>query len=304
LAAPSAVSIVVVTYQSARFIDRCLESIEQHAELPTETIVVDNGSEDGTSDIVRSHPEIRFLPERTNRGFTAAVNLGAAEARAPYMLLLNPDAELLPDALPTLHERMEKEPRLAACGPSFIYPDGSPQDGAFTYPTLLMTWLEFFPRPGRLLHTKWNGRVSSPDGHPIPIDYPLGACVLIRRAAWADVGGLDEGFFMYCEEVDWCMRAKRRGWRVELVPRATVKHYSGGSAELNPRSIVHLYASRRRLHRKHRGPLFRFFAALITRIGLVRERARLRTLIAHSAAPDNAAERLAAINRVLRGASA
>ena len=295
---------MIVTYQSAAFIERCLDSIAAHSALPTETIVVDNGSSDGTADIVAGRTDVQLVAQSTNRGFTAGVNVGAARSHAPYILLFNPDAELLPGALPTLHQQMEHRPRVAAAGPAFVYPDGTPQEGAFAYPSLLMTWLEFFPRPGRLIHTRWNGRIHSEDGQPVSIDYPLGACMLIRRAAWDDVGGYDEGFFMYCEEVDWCMRAKRRGWRVEHVPGATVKHYSGGSAQLNPDSFVHLYASRRRLHRKHRGRLFRLLTAFITRLGLIRERQRLRTQLGDPGEPDpNAARRIDAIDRVLRGAS-
>ncbi len=297
------ISIVIVTYQSAAFIVPCLDSIAAHADLPIETIVVDNNSTDGTRDLIAPRTDVRLLPLNSNRGFAAGVNAGAALAKAPYLLLFNPDAQLLPGALPTLHAHMERSPLIGACGPRFVFPDGSPQDGAFAYPTLLMAWLEFFPRPARLMHTRWNGRLHAQTDQPIAIDHPLGACMLIRRKAWDAVGGLDEGFFMYCEEVDWCMRAKSRGWDIDHVPRARVTHVSGASALTNPDSLVYLYRSRRRLHRKHRGPAFRFFAALITQLGLLRERQRLRE--AHLKRPDIAtARRLEAIERVLRGASA
>lgn len=256
--------------------------------------MVDNDSTDGTRERLSSRADLTWIPLDSNRGFTAGVNLGAQRATAPFLLFLNPDAELTAGALPRLHAHLVADPLVAAAGPRFVYPDGSPQDGAFAYPSLLMTWLEFFHRPGRLLHTRWNGRLDARDDRPVSIDYPLGACMLIRRAAWNDVGGFDEGFFMYCEEVDWCMRAKRRGWRIDQVPTATVVHHGGASAQQNPDSLVYLYTSRRRLHHKHRGPLFRFLAELITRVGLRRER---RRLLADAA--SSAEHRVAAIDRVL-----
>ena len=298
------VSILIVTYQSAELIDACLDSIKVHAGLPTETILVDNGSTDGTFERLQERQDVRVLAMGSNFGFTAAVNTAAARASAPYLLLFNPDAELLLDALPRLHRHLEMHHRVAAVGPRLVYPDGTSQDSAFAYPSLLMTWLEYFPRPGRLIHTRWNGRISAPDDRAVTIDYPLGACILVRRAAWEDVGGLDEGFFMYCEEIDWCMRAKRRGWTIEHVPTATVVHHGGASARQNPDSLLHLYASRRRLHRKHRGPAFRFLAALITRLGLVRERHRLRQYVQSNALDPYAQRRIEAIDRVLHGALA
>jgi GT2 family glycosyltransferase len=296
------VSVVVVTYQSEAFVDSCLRSIEMNAGVPVQTILVDNGSTDQTLARAAAHPDVDTIPLGANRGFSAATNVGAAGATAPNLLLLNPDAQLLPEALPTLVARLEASPHTAAVGPRFIYPDGREQDGAFTYPSLLMTWLEFFPRPARLLHTRWNGRLGSPD-RPIEIGHPLGACMLIRRAAWDAVGGLDEGFFMYCEEVDWCMRAKRRGWKIEHVPAAVVVHYGGGSSELNADSLLYLYASRRRLHRKHRSALFRLLAATITRAGLHSERRRLERRRAIE--PEGRIQRrIDAIDQVLRSALA
>src|SRR5207244_3798507 len=105
---------------------------------------------------------------------------------------------------------------------------------------------------------------------------PLGACMLVRRSAWEEIGPFDEGFFMYCEEVDWCMRAARNGWTISHVPAALVVHQGGASAAAVPGpSLVHLYASRRRLHRKHRPWWFRTLARWITCLGLAQEQRRL-----------------------------
>lgn len=302
LGEPRSVSIVTVTYQSEGYIGPCLRSVYEHAGAPFEAIVVDNASSDATRRIVaHDFPEVRLVAMDQNRWYTAGANAGAALASGDYLLFLNPDAELTEGALRRLLAYLESESTAAVAGPRLVFPDGSPQASAFTYPSLLMTWLESFPHPGRLLDTRFNGRLSSSDGRPISIDHPLGACMLVRRAAWEEVGPFDEGFVHYCEEVDWCMRAKRRGWGISHVPTAAVVHHGGASTAAAPGvSLEHLYASRERLHTKHRGPIFQMAARFIARLGLAQERRRLRS----AAASDGAAARLAAIERVLSRARA
>ena len=124
--------------------------------------------------------------------------------------------------------------------------------------------------------------------------------MLVRRAAWERVGPFDEGFVHYCEEVDWCMRAKRAGWSVSLVPGAVVSHRGGASAAAVPgASVERLYASRKRLHAKHRGRLFQLAAHGITHLGLNQERRRLRRNLAANDQDAAAGDRLAAIDRTL-----
>jgi GT2 family glycosyltransferase len=297
------VSIIIVSYQSRETIGACLASVAAHAGVSVETIMVDNASSDGAPGLVQDcFPCVRVLQEARNRGFAAACNRGARLATAPYLLFLNPDAELRPGALSSLEQHLAGSPRVAAAGPRFVYPDGREQDSAFTYPSLLMTWLEFFPRPGRLLHTRLNGRITSPDGAPVAVDHPLGACMLVRRSAWDEVGPFDERFFLYCEEVDWCMRAKDRGWTIAHVPAATVVHHGGiSSASASAASLAHLYRSRQLLHAKHRSRGFQLAARCITRLGLTQERRRLRRLQAASATPESeVAARLDGVERALQ----
>ena len=124
--------------------------------------------------------------------------------------------------------------------------------------------------------------------------------MLVRRAAWEDVGPFDEGFVHYCEEVDWCMRAKARGWHVAHVPSATVIHRGAAStAAAVGASLNHLYDSRARLHRKHRSHAFRLAARFITRLGLAMERRRLQRRLQQSGSASDTAERLAAIETLL-----
>lgn len=290
---------IIVTFNSEASIGPCLRSVQAHALEQTEIVVVDNASNDASADIVRRiapHARLHLLP--TNRGFAVAANLGVRDAGGRYLLFLNPDAELAEGALPALVGHLEDNPAVAAAGPRLVHPDGSPQDAAFTYPSLLMTWLEFFPRPARLLGGRLNGRLVSRDGRPVAVDHPLGACMLVRRSAWEQVGPLDERFFLYCEEVDWCMRARQAGWTVSHVPAAHVRHQGGASAASAPGpSLVHLYRSRLRLHRKHRPPWFRAVARFITCVGLAQERRRLLQGGDHGSVAD---ERLAALERAMR----
>jgi N-acetylglucosaminyl-diphospho-decaprenol L-rhamnosyltransferase len=295
------VSVVVVTYQSERYIGPCLSSVYQHAEVSFEAVVVDNASTDQTRRIVADQfRETALIALDENHWYTAAANTGAARTRGDYVLFLNPDAELTPLALPLLLDHLQREAEVAAAGPRLVSPDGEAQPSAFTYPSLMMTWLEFFPHPGRLLDSRVNGRLASLDGQPIAIDHPLGACMLVRRAAWEDVGPFDEHLVHYCEEVDWCMRAQKQGWRIAHVPRAVVVHHGGASTATAPgRSLEQLYQSRERLHRKHRGPAFRAAARFITTLGLRQERRRLRRRMLAGNVSDGTRERLAAIERVL-----
>ena len=300
------VSVIVVTYESADYIEACLRSIEADASIACETIVVDNASTDDTTQVIGGRfPGVTLIPLGETLWYTAAANLGAARARGRHILFLNPDAELTAGALPALVHHLDDHPRVAAAGPRLRFPDGTPQDAAFTYPSLLMTWLEFFPHPGRFLHSRINGRLSTRDDQPLSIDHPLGACMLVRRAAWQEVEPFDEGFVQYCEEVDWCMRARRRGWTISLVPTAVVIHHGGASTAAAPGpSLERLYASRERLHAKHRGPLFRIAARFITRLGLGQERRRWRRRLRSGDGNDGAAERIAAIERTLDRARA
>jgi N-acetylglucosaminyl-diphospho-decaprenol L-rhamnosyltransferase len=295
-----AITAVIVTFQSEDWIGRCLTSLFLPPLAPAEVIVVDNASTDRTVDIVRaSTHSTRLLTMDRNRGFAAAANAGASVASGEFLLFFNPDAEMLPGSLDALAQYMNRHPEAAVAGPRFVAPDGSPQDGAFSYPTLLMTWLEFFHRPARLLNTRWNGRLTSSDGHPILVDHPLGACMLVRKTAWSEAGPLDERFFLYCEEVDWCMRARKHGWVITHVPSAVVAHQGGASAAAaRAESLAHLYASRRYLHRKHRPPLYRVADAFITHLGLAHERKRLIRILAKDPSDDNA-ERLRGIELAL-----
>ena len=187
-----------------------------------------------------------------NLGYAGGVNAAAGAAHGDALLVLNSDARLEPAALPLLLDCLDQRPGAAMVGPALKYPDGRPQASAFRFPGLLQVALDLYPVP-RLMDTALNGRIWATT--PRRIDHPLGACMLIRRAAWEDVGPLDEGYFMYMEEIDWCRRARARGWEIWHQPAAVAIHHSGSSTRQQPRAMFQqLWRSRLRYYSRFHTP--------------------------------------------------
>ncbi len=291
---PPDVSVVIVSYNTRDLLRACLrsvvanpshllyreDSVGTHSDVVCcEVFVVDNASSDSSAAMVREEfPQVHLVESPRNLGFAAATNVGLRQAMGRYLLLLNPDAELLGDALPAMVRFLDSHPRVAAVGPRLIYADGRRQHSAFRFPTLAQVLMDLFPLHGRLLDSRLNGRYP-PATRPHPIDHPLGACMLISREALVDVGLLDEGFFMYCEEVDWCLRARKKGWEVYHIPEALAVHHAGQSTgQRRNAMLVQLYASRLRLYRKHYSRLFLVVASVLTRLGMWAEMRRARRL--------------------------
>lgn len=249
--------------------------------LSCEVIVVDNASTDGSADMVEAEfPGVRSIRSERNLGFARATNIGLELSRGELLLLLNPDTRVLGDALVLMSEFLESHPAAGCAGPSLVYQDGRPQHAAFHLPNLWMSFLDFFPLNHRFLNSSLNGRYSMPaDGEPFEVGHPLGAAMMIRRDALEHVGVLDERFFMYCEEVDWCIRAWKAGWGVFQVPRAKIVHHSGqSSAQFREAMLVELHRSRYILFKKHYSPAFVHAHRTITRAGLEKETLRSRVL--------------------------
>ncbi|GAB4190765.1 MAG: glycosyltransferase family 2 protein [Roseiflexaceae bacterium] len=261
----TAIGIVIVSYNTCALLRDCLASLRGCA-LPLRTVVVDNASRDGSAAMVRAQfPEAELLALAENAGFARGTNIGIQHlldmGPAPdYLLMLNPDTVVHPGAIETLAAFLDAHPRVGAVGPRLLNPDGSTQAAAFRFPTLMMTVLDLFPPgealPGRLYNSWWHGRYPQERGDaPFPIDHPLGACILTRRSVLEQVGLLDEGFFMYAEEVDWCFRVRQASWSIWQTPAARVTHVGGAStSQFRARMLVALYHSRLRFFRKHYPP--------------------------------------------------
>jgi GT2 family glycosyltransferase len=260
-------SVVVVNWNVRDLLWRCLKSVvsgqwtvvsTNHQPLTIEIIVVDNASTDGSVEMVRTEfPNVTLIANPSNTGFSAANNLGIATAQGRYVLLLNPDTEVLDQALTTLVGYMDAHPDAGIVGPQLLHPDGTVQSSRRRFPNLATlflesTWLERWAPPGLLRRYYF---LDQPDRVTLDVDWVTGAAMLARKETIQQVGGIDEGFFMYSEEMDWCRRVKAAGWRVVYHPAAQIIHYMGKSSEQAvPARHVNFQRSKIRYTHKHHGP--------------------------------------------------
>ena len=243
------VSAVIVTYNALPWLERCLESVRG-----VETVVVDNGSTDGTVALARERfPEARVV-EQENRGLAAGWNAGLERTSGGYVLFLNSDAWLADGTLQRLVEFADTHPEAAVVGPRLRYPDGRLQRSVRGFPTLWRLATEYFflrklaPR-SRALNSFYGGRFDHDEVREV--DFLLGACLLVRRAAVDDVGAADDSFFLFSEEVDWCYRFRRAGWKVLFFPGAEAFHVGGASH--GGRMYTEQLRGHLRFFAKHRG---------------------------------------------------
>jgi GT2 family glycosyltransferase len=248
-------TIVVVNYRARDYVLACLTSLEAAPpDCAYRVVLVDNSPGDGTVEAVRARfPQVEAVTNAQNMGFARACNQALRATTSPYVLLLNPDTEVRPGALTTLLAAMRANPRVAAVGPRLVYPDGRYQHSAFRRPDLTQAFLGFFELVP--LDSRWNGRYPLPRSDtPRPVEHLLGACLLLRHEALRAVGLLDERFFIYFEETDWCTRAARAGWLLWQVPAATVVHHGGGTTRQVAEAMsLEFHRSQAWYYRKHYG---------------------------------------------------
>ena len=247
--------IVIVSYRNRDLLARCLRSLELHrAGVATTVQVVDNASGDGTRELVsRDFPDVQLHANDRNLGFAAASNLGIRAGGAPYVLLLNPDTVVEPGCLDRLLAVMDEHPEVGISGPRLVREDGEPDHAAKrSFPTPLSA-LGYFSGLARLRGGE--GRLAeykAPDIDRGPVDAVNGAFMLIRRAALEQVGDLDEGYWMYMEDLDLCYRFSRAGWTVWFEPSAEATHVKGGSSGIRgPRLVYAFHYGMYRFYRKH-----------------------------------------------------
>ena len=223
----SRVACVVVTYDALPWIEQCLASV-----AGSQTIVVDNGSSDGTPDAVRKRfPGVRVVEEE-NRGLAAGWNRGIAETDAEHVLVLNADAWLVEDALARLVEVADRHPRAAAVGPRLLDPDGSLQRSVRGFPTAWRLATEYLYlrklAPGSRALNAFYGAGFDHESERA-VEWVMGACFLLRRSAYDEVGPFDERYFLFSEEVDWMRRATDARWNVLFTPTARCVHVGGAA---------------------------------------------------------------------------
>jgi N-acetylglucosaminyl-diphospho-decaprenol L-rhamnosyltransferase len=250
------VSVIILSWNTRDLLAACLRSVYQTTrDLNLEIIVVDNGSKDDSCEMVRREfPWVRLIENNENVGFARANNQAARAAQGQYIFLLNSDAELQTDSLQIMLALAKKEPKTGIVGAHLLNPDGSFQASHTPFPTL---WHEFLILTGlgRAFYGRWfPSRGPELAKGAQPVDYVEGAALLIRRDIYLQHNGLDEGYFMYAEEVDLCYSFRKTGWQVWYHPEARILHHGGGSS-LNRRTQREgdLYRSRIRFFRKHYG---------------------------------------------------
>lgn len=285
---PLDLAVIIVTWNVRTLVSAALESLLSdlaQSGLSAGVWVVDSASSDGTVEYIqRNFPTVHVIAETDNRGFGAANNIGLRALgfdgtlptdqlpRAVY--LLNPDTIVHLGSTRSLFDALMDEPKRGLVGAKLSYGDGSFQHAAFQFPGLKQLWVEFFPTPGRLIESGFNGRYPRQlyeESAPFEVDFVLGATMMLRREVIQQTGMFDERYVMYCEEIDWAWRIQRAGWTVACVPAAHVTHLGGQSTgQVRPQSIINLWTSRIRLYEQIHPAWKAALARFLIRVGMRR----------------------------------
>lgn len=303
--APPDLSIIIVSWNVRDLLADCLTSIDQHKDtLDVQVIVVDSASQDDTVDMVqRRFPGIILLAQEENVGFTRGNNIGLRAATGRHLLLLNPDTVVLHGALMRMVTYLDDHPEIGIVGPHTLNGDGSHQSTRRRFPWVALaffesTWLQ----PLAPQHMMIRFKVADvPDDAIVRVDWVQGSALMARREVYDDIGGLDEAFVMFSEEVDWCKRAADADWPAVYLGDAKIVHYGGKSTgQVAARKHVHFQQSKLRYFHKHHGPriarVLRLFLLLSYRVQIVIETSK--ALLGHKRALRQ--ERVAAYREVLR----
>jgi GT2 family glycosyltransferase len=265
------VSIIIVSWNTRELLLSCIkEALQIDRGISREIIVVDNASRDGSAREVKGEfPSVHLIENEKNLGFAKAVNQGLQKGSGKYVLLLNPDTQVKGGAVERLVSFMETHLGAGVAGPQLLNSDGSKQNSIANYPSLAT---ELFNKSllRRLFKKKFPGKERD-YSEPVEVDSVIGACMIVRREAIHQVGLLDEDYFLFLEETDWCYRMTKRGWKIYHVPQAEVGHFQGKSAEIvKKRAKVEFYRSRYHFFKKNRGRLqwFILLGGLLIRLGI------------------------------------
>lgn len=270
----SEVSVVIVSFNTRQLLERCLTDLRRQRGVQLQTIVVDNASSDGSEEMVRERfPEVELIQTGENAGFARANNLAFERCRGEFVLLLNSDAFVHEGAIAELVAAACRHPRAGAVGARLLNSDGTLQRSAWPFPQSGRILLEAFAfhRPLRTLGLLEDLRTWAHDEERA-VDFLIGACLLLRADALAEVGGFDEEFWLYGEEAELQRRMADRGWQVILAPQAVATHVGGASSGDSATRLRHFYTGQMRFLRKHGGPLAWPVARIALLVGSVLRR--------------------------------
>jgi hypothetical protein len=253
-------SVVVLSWNTRELTRACLKSlVEQDHGLKLEIIVVDNASRDGSADLVASEfPQVRLLRNGVNEGFARGNNQGFRHATAPFFMPLNSDTEVRPRALRTLVDFLRRFPEYGACAPKLVNPDGSVQRACMRFPTVRVgllydSWIE--RRFGRSRAVRDYFMEDFDHQGDADVDQPPGACFVIRRELWQEIGGFDERLWLFFNDVDLCRKIRDRGHKIRYVARVEVMHHGGRSTSQYRDFSGEWCVNRVRYYRMHHGRL-------------------------------------------------
>lgn len=250
--------IIIINYNSTDSLRTCLASIQRVSTIITPNIWVwDNHSEDNPGRIRKQFPDVHLVENKNNIGFGAAVNKGLAQSVAPYIMLMNPDTELSEGFIDKALEYMSDNADIGILGPKIMDSNGSLQESARAFPNGLTGLFGRNSLLSRLFPnnslSKRNLLAGANNGKTVfGPDWVSGACMVVRKKAIEQVGPMDERFFMYWEDADWCRRMKEKGWRVVYYPEVVASHCVGHSSNSRPiRSSLEFHNSAYQLYAKY-----------------------------------------------------
>ncbi len=278
-------SFIIVNYNSGDHVCSCVKTIFQHAP-EAEVIVVDNASLDNSISLLQTscpnQSRLKIIQNQTNRGFAVACNLGTQQATENYLFYLNPDCMIYQETIPRLLSCLQEDSSAGMAGGRLVNANGSEQPGSRRMiPTPWRTLVRVF-RLSKLskryprLFVDFNLHLQAVPESPIEVEAISGACMLVPRHVFDAVGGLDEEYFLHCEDLDWCMRFRLEGWKIFFVPGATLTHFQGACSRARPVFVEwHKHKGMLRFYRKffrHQYPgvlMWLVTAAIWFRFGLL-----------------------------------
>jgi GT2 family glycosyltransferase len=266
------VSVVIVSYNTRAMLDDCLRRVMDSRDVALEVFVVDNASSDGSADhVAATFPDVHVIRNPDNRGFAAANNVALGRARGRHLLLLNPDTLVEPGTIATLARVLDARPGVGITGPKVLNRDGSLQSCGYWYPSLREEIL-------RSRNVRKLARLVLGEPRDLPaadrasdVDWVDGCCLLIRREVIQRIGLLDEQYFLYAEELDWCRSARKDGWIVTTCPDAHMVHLQGQSTQqVKAAALALLVETKLRYYRKQDGVATALIVGLVYALGCAR----------------------------------
>ncbi len=256
-------SLVIVNWNTKELLLACLQSLATNLDHPSHEIwLVDNASSDGSVEAVAERfPEVKIIRNERNLGFAAANNKALRLMHGRYALLLNTDTIVTPGAIQQLYRFLEENPRVGMAGGQLLNRDGSKQNSIANFPTIPALLVN-----ETILRLLWPTKYPSKRQRylePLAVDSCIGACLMVRKAAMDEVGGLDERYFFYFEETDWARAMAAQGWGVYFVPSAEIFHLQGQTAGYSAKTRIMFYRSRNSYFKKWHPRTYRPMVAVV-----------------------------------------